>query len=126
MYLEAENKIKKVLNSFSEVEAILRELRSYGPTSFAILSKPDGSYVQVAGGRVNCLLEFRSLNSNKNMRAYLAQPKSPFTEIQTLICGAGHIQHQPDETLFIDDVIACFAAFFDGRDFPSEVFWREI
>ncbi|WP_136444012.1 hypothetical protein [Pacificoceanicola onchidii] len=124
MLLEAENKNPVRVADFSTVERVLRGLKSHGKTSFASLTKDDGSFVQVAGGRVTCILERRAKGSSDIQRAFLFDVKSPFKGTQTLVCGAGHIEHQPDEGLFIDDVIACFRAFFKGWDFPSEIGWR--
>jgi hypothetical protein len=40
--------------------------------------------------------------------------------------GAGQIKHEPEELLFVDDIIACFEAFFVGHDFPQEIYWHDI
>lgn len=124
MILEAENQEPLKIVSFAKVEQTLRKLKSYGPSSFASLTSLDGSYVQVAGGRVTCILEYKSSNSNSLSRAYLTEKRAPFEGIQTLMCGAGHIKMMPDEILFIDDVIPVFEAFYLGTAFPEVVLWR--
>ncbi|MEL6101357.1 MAG: hypothetical protein AAFR71_16380 [Pseudomonadota bacterium] len=126
MILEAEKQEPSNVSDFGRVETTLRKLKSYGPSSFASLTSVDGSYVQVAGGRVTCILEYRATNSNALSRAYLAEKRSPFEGIQTLVCGAGHIKMMPDEILFIDDVIPVFEAFYMGASFPEVVLWREV
>lgn len=53
LLLEIEGKKPVQVQDFALVEKTLRSLKSYGPASFAILTKEDGSYVQVAGGEAD-------------------------------------------------------------------------
>lgn len=126
MLLEIENKTPQQVEEFSKVENILGELRSYGPSSFAILTDDGGSYVQVAGGKVTCVLEYRNLNEKKHFRAYLKKAKVPHEGTLTLMFGGGHMTMEPNEVLFIEDVILVFKAFFNHKPFPEEILWRDI
>ncbi|MHA3916184.1 hypothetical protein [Halovulum sp. GXIMD14793] len=126
MLLEVEKKKPTQVKNFDSVEKALRDLKSYGPHSFAILTAQDGSYLQIAGGRVTCVLEHRNRNDGKHHRAYLAQAKVPFEGKQTLMFGGGHMTMQPDEVLFIDDVVEVFRAFFEGNALPDRIQWRDM
>lgn len=126
MLLEVEKKAPSQVKDFEKVEDALRSLKSYGPHSFASLTKQDGSYVQVAGGRVTCVLEMRDRNGSQHWRAHLTESKVPFKGQQTLMFGGGHMTMEPDEVLFIDDVIAVFRAFFESAPLPDEVKWRDM
>jgi hypothetical protein len=126
MLLEVEKKSPVQVSIFSEVEKTLRKLRSYGPQSYASLTRQDGPYLQVAGGGVTCVLEMRDPQASKHWRAHLGQAKVPFEGEQTLMFGGGNLTIWPDEVLFIDDVVAVFRAFFDGEALPKEIKWRDI
>jgi hypothetical protein len=78
--------------SFAKIEKELRALKCYGPHSFASLNKPDDSFVQVAGGRVTCVLEMREMPSEKLWRAYMDEPRVPFKGLQTLMFGGGRLE----------------------------------
>ena len=60
MLLEVENKPSRNVDDFQVVEKELRTLKSYGPSSFAILTNADGDFIQVAGGRVTCVVELKT------------------------------------------------------------------
>ncbi|WP_082267132.1 MULTISPECIES: hypothetical protein [Komagataeibacter] len=126
MILKVENKKPIEVSEFSTIEKALRSLKSYGPRSYAILENSDGSYIQVAGGRVTCVLELREKKDNKHLRAYLPVPHVCYTGEQTLMFGAGKVKMQPDEILFIDDVVSAFRAFFENLPFPSTIKWRDM
>lgn len=126
MILEVEKKEPVVVEKFSSVEKALNSLKSYGPSSYASLTKEDGSYLQVAGGRVTCVLEYRVPSDQKHLRAYLATPKVSYEGTQTLMFGGGHMNMEPDEMLFIDDVIAAFKAFFNAESLPENLLWRDM
>ena len=63
MLLEVEKRSPVQAESFAKIEQSLRSLKSYGPESFAILTAQDGSYLQVAGGRITCNQRSFSLQS---------------------------------------------------------------
>lgn len=123
MIFEIENKPPKEIKDFSLIKKSLESLKSYGPSSYAILTNEKGDYVQVAGGRVTCMVEHKT--QNKSVRAYLEKPKVNFDKPHQLTFGAGSLLLEPDEFLFIDDVISIFLSFFQSRDFPEHIFWRK-
>ncbi|WP_292056358.1 MULTISPECIES: hypothetical protein [unclassified Martelella] len=51
--------------------------------------------MQVAGGRVTCVLELRDQQASKHWRAYLEKAKVPFEGEQTLMFGGGHMKCIP-------------------------------
>lgn len=126
LLLEIEGKKPVQVQDFAPVEKALRSLKSYGPASFAILTKADGAYVQVAGGRLTCVVEQRSAGTGKQMRARYERAKVPYEGIQTLVFGGGKLEAEPEEILFIEDVILIFKAFWEDSADPDIVVWRDI
>ena len=124
MLLEVENRPIQQVDSFDVVETVLRDLRSYGSRSFAISTNSNGDFVQVAGGRVTCVLEHKTARDERPKRAFLTEKKVPFEGTQTLMFGGGHMQMEPDEILFIDDVVNTFRTFFNGQDVSKKLRWR--
>lgn len=125
MLLEQERKPAKRVATFKPVETALRRLCSYGPSSFAVLTADDGSFIQFAGGGATCVLEWRRAGDDAPRRAYLARKKVQFEGPQVLMFGGGHMQMAPEEILFADDVVAAFRAFFEGGEVPGALLWRE-
>ncbi len=126
MMFEVEKQPFVQVSNFKKIEKSLRNLKSYGPQSYAILTNKHGSYLQVAGGRVTCVLEMREQSNDKHYRAYLRKAKVPFTGQQTLMFGGGHMKMEPDEILFINDVVQVFEAFFYSKDLPKNILWRDM
>lgn len=124
--LEVENRLPVQVSEFSKVEKALRSLKSYGPASFAILTKEDGSYVQVAGGRLTCVVEQRFAGTGKQMRARYERAKVPYEGKQTLVFGGGKLEAEPEEILFIEDVILIFKAFWEGSANSDIIAWRDM
>lgn len=117
------------MESFGPVKRSLRTLKPYGATTFAILDRGDGSYLQVAGGQISCAVELHRSDALPNAghwRAYLEAPRPNYTAPVTKHFGAGTVVLQPDEVLWIDDVIEVFAAFMAGQDFPPAASWRQL
>jgi hypothetical protein len=126
MILEVEKKQPVQVKKFAQVEKELRALKSYGPHSFASFTRGDGTYLQVAGGRVTCALELREQPEGRHFRAYLVGSSARSKTQQTLMFGGGMLQLEYDEVLFIDDVIVAFRAFFNSEPFPDEMKWRDV
>jgi hypothetical protein len=126
MILEVEKKQPVQVKNFAQVEKELRALKSYGPHSFASLTREDGTYLQVAGGRVTCVLELREQPENRHFRAYLVGSSARSKTQQTIMFGGGMLQLEYDEVLFIDDVVVAFRAFFNSEPFSDEMKWRDV
>jgi hypothetical protein len=112
--------------SEKRVRLELSRLRSYGKSSFASLTSSDGSFVQVAGGTVNCALEWRDEKGHHHYRGYQDPPKVPHPDGTLLMFGGGTIRLNRNEFFFIEQVTEVFLAFLAGHPFPSWVKWREI
>lgn len=126
--LEVEGRQPRAVTSFVQVERALRALKPYGRTTFAILDRRDGSYLQVAGGQISATVELHrsdGLAVSGTWRAFLTTPRPNYTAPVTKRFGAGTLLLQPDEILWIDDVVALFRQFASGDDFPDVVGWRE-
>lgn len=104
----------------------LRKLQGHGKSSFASLTRPDGSYVQVAGGGICCLLERRDAGEGRQWRAFLSEPTVPFEDGTELVFGGGRVRLRQDEWLNIDLVVEVFTAFLEGRTLPDSVRWRDL
>lgn len=126
LLLEIEGKKPVQVQDFALVKKALRSLKSYGPASFAILTKEDGSYLQVAGGRLTCVVEQRSAGTGKQMRARYERTKVPYEGSQTLVFGGGKLEAEPEEILFIEDVILIFKAFWEGSAGTAVIAWRDM
>ncbi len=93
-----------------------------GDTSYVILSRPDGSYVQMLGGGVACCLEWRDTVAHRHFRAFVSPSRVPWRNESML----GRLLLAPEEHLFIEDVVGVFCAFLTEQAFPAEVQWRDI
>jgi hypothetical protein len=108
------------------IKAILRSLRSYGPSSYATLTRSDGDYVQVAGGGVSCMLERCEAATARHFRAYSDRTHPVFADGTIFSFGGGEIPLKADEWFNITDVEEIFLAFLTGVEFPTFVKWRDI
>ena len=105
---------------------VLKRLKSYGPSSFASLADETGSYLQVAGGGVTCMLERKDMPSGKQYRGYQDKPCNTFPDGTLLVFSGGEIPLKNDEWFNIDQVTIVFGAFLKGASMPSFVKWRNI
>ena len=125
--LTVEGKKPFPVRKFERLEQELRKLRTPGKRTFAVLTRPDGAYIQVGGGRVTCVVEKRNAGSTRNLRARLSSPKVPFKGVTTLPVGGGMVKANPEEFLFIDDVIPLFEAFFTNSETGSDnITWHAM
>lgn len=127
--LEVEGAQPRAVKDRSEVEKALRKLTPVGKPSFAILDSGLGSYLQVAGGQVSCAVELHmGLRPTKprQWRAVMETPHRNYSVPVTKHFGAGTLLVQPDEVLWIDDVVAVVDEFLQGQEFPASVRWREL
>lgn len=128
MTFEREN-AKPIKNPSANVLAReLKKLRNYGPSSFATLTADDGSYLQVAGGGVGCLLEKRDAKLGKQFRAWQESPVVPpdFKDGTFLCFSGGEIPLKRVEWFRITQIIEAFIAFNAGQPYPSHIQWRDI
>lgn len=127
--LEVEGGEPRPAPSFAPVARALRRLTPHRRPTFAILDRGDGSFLQVAGGQVSASVELHRAAGRATAsahRAFLRDPHPNYTEPVTKRFGAGTLVLQPDEILWVDDVVEIFRLFFDGEDAPPCVQWREI
>lgn len=108
----------------SQIRKVLLALRSYGPSSYASLTDDAGSYVQVAGGGVSCLLELYQAETGKRLRAYGDVQNKACPDGTLLVFRAGEIPMMADEWFMADQVADAFCCFLEGREFPAGIHWR--
>ena len=104
----------------------LSKLKSYGKSSFASITRPDGSYLQVGGGGTTCLLEWRDAEKGRHLRGFVEDPTVPFEDGTELSFGGGRIALQRDEWLKIELVTEAFVAFSAGEALPPSIHWRDV
>lgn len=66
MILEIENIAEVFPFNDRIVKKNLKQLKSYGPNSYATLTDSEGNYLQVAGGRVTCFVEKYDANKKRS------------------------------------------------------------
>ncbi len=126
MLLEVEKKAPVENATAADVRAVIPKLRSYGPSSFASLTDAQGSYLQVAGGGVTCMLEWRDAVNRRHFRAHLDSPSKVFPDGTILTFSGGEVKLQADEWLTAPMVEAAFLAFLKGEPLPEAIGWRDI
>ena len=109
-----------------DVRAAVADLRSYGPSSYASLTDAQGSYLQMAGGGVTCMLEWRDAVNRRHFRAHLDAPSKVFPDGTILTFGGGEVKLKNDEWLTASMVEAAFLAFLEGKPLPAAIGWRDI
>ncbi|KUZ91387.1 hypothetical protein WI40_26490 [Burkholderia ubonensis] len=124
MKLEVERKPDLAEPTPVQIKRALRSLKSYGRHSFASLNSEAGSYVQVAGGGVTCMVEHFEAMTGKRSRAFHDRPNAAFPDGTILAFGAGEVPMQSDEWFMADQVIELFLAFHANAPFPDFVRWR--
>jgi hypothetical protein len=108
----------------SQIRKALLALRSYGPSSYASLTNDTGSYIQVAGGGVSCLIELYQADTRKRLRAYGDAQNKACPDGTLLVFRAGEIPMMADEWFMANQVAEAFCCFLEGQDFPAGIHWR--
>ncbi|WP_163836661.1 hypothetical protein [Spartinivicinus ruber] len=124
MILECEGKKSIVSPTEKQLINTLKTLKSHGPSSFASLTVSNGDYVQVAGGRMTCMLEKREGVSQ--YRAYHDNPSTPFPDGTILSFSAGDIPLKNDEWFNIGEAIDAFTCFLKKNKLPTSIKWRKV
>lgn len=124
MRLEIQNKAAKDNPSEQQLRRAILSLRSYGTSSFASLTDDHGSYLQVAGGGITCLLERRDAHTGVHYRAYQEKKNTNYPDGTLLVFGAGEVALLSDEWFSNTIVADVFAAFLLKHALPEHVHWR--
>jgi len=126
MLFEVEKKTPVESAEAADVRAVIPKLRSYGPSSYASLTDAQGNYLQVAGGGVTCMLEWRDAVNRRHYRAHLDAPSKVFPEGAILSFSGGEVKLRADEWLTAPMVEEAFLAFLKGEPLPASLQWRDI
>ncbi|MEM6730220.1 MAG: hypothetical protein AAF658_01620, partial [Myxococcota bacterium] len=109
---------KALENPGSErITSELKKLRSYGPSSFASITRETGEYLQVAGGAAGAFLEHRV--GGKHYRAFQRDPVVPFEDGTKLEFTAGVVALNRNEWFQMKQVCEAFVAFAEGSPLPD-------
>ncbi|UBM07890.1 hypothetical protein [Cupriavidus metallidurans] len=111
MKFEIEGKVGISIPTPSQISRAVKSLRSYGPSSYASLTDESGSYVQVAGGGITCLVEHFDASTGTRSRAFHGKPNPVFPDGTILVFRAGKIPMRSDEWGLLD-----FAAIYRDSD----------
>jgi hypothetical protein len=110
-----------------QIRSAIAKLRSYGPSSFASITAPDGNYLQVGGGGITCTLERRDAASQRHFRAHSLQPNRIHPDGTILAFGRGQeVRLMSDEWLTTEVVADAFCCFLKREALPGILAWREI
>ena len=112
--------------SEKEVRSAISALRSYGPSSFASVTDETGSFLQVGGGGVTCLLERRDAATGQHFRGHHEKSSKVFPDGTILAFGANKIRMAANEWFDQTMVAEAFAAFVRGEQLPTSIKWREV
>ncbi|MDY4341360.1 hypothetical protein SLW56_16360 [Xanthomonas sp. LF07-6] len=106
------------------ISKVIMSLRSYSVPSYASITNDQGSYLQVAGGGVTCLLELYRADIKKRFRAFSESSLECFPDGTLLVFGGGKIPMKSDEWISAQKVVDAFVCFSKGQDLPVEIHWR--
>lgn len=109
-----------------EIRSAITALRSYGPSSIAILPDANGNYLQVGGGSMSCLLERRDARTGQHFRGFHDKPSKVFPDGTILAFGRNQIRMAADEWFDSRVVADTFVAFLRGNELPASVKWRHV
>ncbi|WP_175748873.1 hypothetical protein [Burkholderia pyrrocinia] len=123
MKFEIEGEAEVLSPTPRQITRALKSLRSYGKSSYASLTDASGSYVQVAGGGVSCMIERFDFAAHR-WRAFHDKPSPVRPDGTILVVRAGNISMRSDEWFMTDQVVEVFLAFLNGVPYPSFVDWR--
>ena len=126
MLFEVERKAPIKDAKAAHVRALIPKLRSDGPSSWATLTDNQGNYLQVAGGGVTCMLEWRDTANQRHHRAHLGAPSKVFPDGTILSFSGGEVTLRADEWLTATMVEEAFLAFLKGDPMPASLQWRDI
>ena len=92
----------------------------------AILNAEEGSYVQVGGGCMACVLEWRDASRARHFRASQDPPVVPWPGITELRVSGGFVRLRQEEFFRMPQVQEAFLAFYHRVPFPAYIEWRDI
>jgi len=124
MKLEVEGKAGVSDPTPAQIARAIRSLKSYGRSSYASLTKESGSYIQVAGGGVSCMVEQFDASTEVRSRAFHDKPSAVRPDGTILVFGAGNLPMRSDEWFIATQVVEIFLAVHSNALFPGYVRWR--
>jgi hypothetical protein len=127
MIFEREN-VKPIINPSDKMIALnLKRIGHNKNSAFASIVADDGSWIQVGGGGVTCMIEKREPNNGRIFRGWQAEPVMPPEFDGTVLYFSGNsITLGLKEWFRIEQVIDVFIAFNNRMPLPAYICWREI
>jgi hypothetical protein len=125
--LEMEKKPTIEAATVADIAKAIGAIRSFGPSSFAILSARDGSYIQVAGGGQTCAVEVRDAASGRHYRAHQTTQHPVFPDGTALMFGGGELILLGNEWFTSSQAVQLVLEFQQGQLLPTSASgWRDV
>lgn len=102
-------------------------VNNLGPAGhrFAILSREDGSYIQIGGASLRLMMEYREVDATGGFRHFvLGKPATLFKEVSITMPG-GVIRLKSNELLTRTQALEVFTAFWNAQPIPDSYTLRE-
>jgi len=91
----------------------------------ASITDDGGSYIQVGGGGVGCVLERRDAEQSRHYRGYHDSPSKVFPDGTALAFSGGNVAMRADEWFTARVIADAFVAFLERRPLPEGIRWRD-
>jgi Immunity protein Imm1 len=110
------------------IRSELKRIHGVTPSSWAVLKSRSGSYLQVAGGGMTCVLEYQDQESGSRQRAWQDHAVVPpdWADGTLLVFQAGAIPLNRDEWVRVEQVADAFAEFLHTGQLPQSLHWRVV
>jgi hypothetical protein len=122
---ESESGVQVDDPSDTQLDQLLGQLGREG-NSFASLSMPDGSYIQVGGGPADFTVEVREYQPDGEYSHFKATLPGRNTGERRLTIGGASVSVRSDQILNLEVVRRLFRSFAHGDKTESTVLWPDI
>lgn len=125
MQFESESGIRINNPSEGDLDEYLGELEGVD-NSYAYLTAPDGSYVQVGGGPSEFTVELREIKPDGTFRHLKARRAETNPAERHLNIGGASVSVRADQVLDLDTVRKIFRSFRTDKKIDASLKWRDI
>jgi hypothetical protein len=121
MHFEREGRKATPVPSQAQLKRALEHVKS----SFASLTRDDGTYLQVAGGPGLFALERRDANGT-HFRAKQLEPVVRFEDGTILAFSGGELRMKQAEWFLLDQIVEILGSFASSGEAPAYVEWQQL
>lgn len=115
---EGQDEPERPLTSLDEADALLARLEP-SRRSYAIFTRPDGSYVQCAGGTKRMTVEYRVVEPDGRLRHYVVGLAPVQGQLTQISCTVGPIELDLSQLLKLDHARTVVRAFLETGAIPD-------